>query len=141
MTKRAWTVLAVGLMVTGSASPLLGARKVIERIIARVNTEIITQRQFERERDKVRQQMSHQGMDLQVSQDVRELLAHEGYDPQFGARPLRRAVQRLIEDPLSEEILLGRFVSSDTIHAELEDGKIFYTKSADLQAIAVETQT
>lgn len=72
MTKRAWTVLAVGLMVAGSASPALGARKVIERIIARVNGEIITQRQFEREREKVRQQMSQQFSGAELEGKVRE---------------------------------------------------------------------
>ena len=84
--------------------------------------------------------MSSQGMDLEVTQEVRELLASEGFDPQFGARPLRRAVQRLIEDPLSEEILLGRFTDMDTIRAELEDGKIFFTKAADLSTLPVESQ-
>ncbi|MGQ9456245.1 MAG: ATP-dependent Clp protease ATP-binding subunit [Armatimonadota bacterium] len=87
--------------------------------------------------NRVRQELSHQGMDLEVTQEVRELLAQEGYDPQFGARPLRRAVQRLIEDPLAEEILLGRFSAGDTIRAEVEDGKIFFTKSADLPVLSL----
>jgi len=91
--------------------------------------------------DRVRQQMSHQGTELEVTQDVRELLAQEGFDPQFGARPLRRAIQRLIEDPLAEEILLGRFASGDTIRVEVEDGKMFFTKSADLSALPVESQS
>jgi ATP-dependent Clp protease ATP-binding subunit ClpC len=68
----------------------------------------------------VRKQVSQQGMDLVVTDPVRERLATEGYDPQFGARPLRRAVQRLIEDPLSEEVLLGRFSPGDTIRADLD---------------------
>jgi ATP-dependent Clp protease ATP-binding subunit ClpC len=68
----------------------------------------------------VRKQVSQQGMDLVVTDPVRERLATEGYDPQFGARPLRRAVQRLIEDPLSEEVLLGRFSAGDTIRADLD---------------------
>jgi ATP-dependent Clp protease ATP-binding subunit ClpC len=85
--------------------------------------------------------MSHQGTELEVTQDVRELLAQEGFDPQFGARPLRRAIQRLIEDPLAEEILLGRFASGDTIRVEVEDGKMFFTKSADLSALPVESQS
>jgi len=89
--------------------------------------------------DRVRQQVSSQGMDLEVTQDVREMLANEGFDPQYGARPLRRAIQRLIEDPLSEEILLGRFSAGDTIRAELEDGRIFFTKSADLKSLSMES--
>lgn len=91
--------------------------------------------------DRVRQQMAGQGMDIEVTQEVREKLAAEGFDPQYGARPLRRAVQRLIEDPLSEEILLGRFVPGDTVRAELEDDKIFFTKSADLKSLPIESQS
>ena len=68
------------------------------------------------------------GMNLDASDDVKEVLAKEGFDPAFGARPLRRAVQRVIEDPLSEEILLGRFSEGDTILAELDDGKVIFRK-------------
>jgi ATP-dependent Clp protease ATP-binding subunit ClpC len=84
---------------------------------------------------RVRQQMDAQGIELEVSQEVKELLGADGFDPNFGARPLRRAVQRLIEDPLAEEILLGRFTEGDTIRAELEDGRIFFTKAADLKTL------
>ena len=68
----------------------------------------------------VKKQVQQQGMELELSEAVIEKLAGEGYDPQYGARPLRRAVQRLIEDPLSEEVLLGRFSAGDTIRAELD---------------------
>lgn len=91
--------------------------------------------------NRVRQQVASQGMDIEVSQEVKEMLASEGFDPQYGARPLRRAVQRLIEDPLSEEVLLGRFTAGDTIRAELEDGRIFFTKAADLKSLPVESQS
>ena len=53
---------------------------------------------------------------------VKNLLVDKGYDPNLGARPLRRAVQRYIEDPLSEELLLGRFQSGDHVLADTEDG-------------------
>jgi ATP-dependent Clp protease ATP-binding subunit ClpC len=87
---------------------------------------------------RVRNQVVTQGMDLEVTQDVKELLAKEGFDPSFGARPLRRAVQRLIEDPLSEEMLLGRFSSGDTIRAELEQDKVYFTKSIELPKLEPE---
>ncbi len=90
---------------------------------------------------RVRQQVTSQGMELEVTQPVREQLAAEGFDPQFGARPLRRSVQRLIEDPLAEEVLLGRFSAGDTIRVEVEDGKIFFTKSPDLGTLPVEAQS
>jgi ATP-dependent Clp protease ATP-binding subunit ClpC len=68
----------------------------------------------------VRKNVKQQGMELEVSEPVMEKLAGEGFDPQYGARPLRRAVQRLIEDPLAEEVLLGRFSPGDIIRAELD---------------------
>lgn len=82
---------------------------------------------------RVRTQLTTQGMGLEVSQEVKAILAQDGFDPQFGARPLRRAIQRMIEDPLSEEVLLGRFSAGDTIRVVLEDGKIFFTKAEDLK--------
>lgn len=87
--------------------------------------------------NRVREQLKSQGMDLEASDDVKEVLAKEGFDPAFGARPLRRAVQRLIEDPLSEEILLGRFGEGDTIRAELEDGKVIFKKIEKIEPAAV----
>jgi len=68
----------------------------------------------------VRKQVGQQGMQILFTDAVIERLASDGYYPQFGARPLRRAVQRLIEDPLSEEVLLGRFSPGDTIEADLD---------------------
>jgi ATP-dependent Clp protease ATP-binding subunit ClpC len=79
----------------------------------------------------VNKQLGNQDMHLDTTQEVKELLAREGWDPNYGARPLRRAIQRLIEDPLSEEVLLGRFSAGDLIRAEAEDGKIIFRK-ADL---------
>jgi len=70
--------------------------------------------------NNVRKQVKQQGMALEASSAVIEKLATDGFDPQYGARPLRRAVQRLIEDPLSEEVLLGRFSPGDTISADMD---------------------
>jgi ATP-dependent Clp protease ATP-binding subunit ClpC len=67
-------------------------------------------------------------VNLEVSQEARDFIAQEGYDPDFGARPLRRAIQRLIENPLSEEILQGRFKTGDTIVVEIKKGKITFKK-------------
>ena len=79
---------------------------------------------------RVNQQASASGLTIELSDSVKDLLVDQGYDPNLGARPLRRAVQRFIEDPLSEELLLGRFHSGDTIYADLDDTRtvIFTTK-------------
>ena len=58
---------------------------------------------------------------------AKELLAREGYDRQFGARPLRRAVQRFVEDPLAERILMGDFKAQDTIFVDALDGQMVFT--------------
>ncbi len=58
---------------------------------------------------------------------AKELLAREGYDRQFGARPLRRAVQRFVEDPLAERILMGDFKAQDTIFVDALDGEMVFT--------------
>ena len=67
-------------------------------------------------------------VNLEVTEEARDFIAQEGYDPDFGARPLRRAIQRLIENPLSEEILQGRFKTGDTIVVGIKAGKITFDK-------------
>jgi ATP-dependent Clp protease ATP-binding subunit ClpC len=65
--------------------------------------------------ERVREQLSSQHLDLVLTDDAKEYLGTEGYDPELGARPLRRAIQRLLEDPLSERVLLGEFKAGTTI--------------------------
>src|SRR3989454_896101 len=77
---------------------------------------------------QVNKQLATQVLSLRVDEDVKELLSTEGYDPNYGARPLRRAVQRMIEDPLSEQVLMGRFSEGDKIEGFVEDGKLSFRK-------------
>jgi len=71
------------------------------------------------ELDKVIREVKAQDMFLEVTEDAKALLAKKGWDPQFGARPLRRAIQREVEDELAEEMLKGNFGSGDRILAEV----------------------
>jgi len=71
------------------------------------------------ELEKVIREVKAQEMDLEVTDDAKQLLAKKGWDPQFGARPLRRAIQREVEDELAEEMLKGNFSSGDRILAEV----------------------
>lgn len=64
---------------------------------------------------RVREQLESQALDLVMTDDAKELLGRKGYDPQLGARPLRRAIQRLLEDPLSEKVLFKEFPAGSTI--------------------------
>ena len=66
-------------------------------------------------------QLEWQGLGIELTQAAKELLAERGYDPQLGARPLRRAIQRLVEDALSEKILYKEFNAGDIIVVDVED--------------------
>lgn len=78
---------------------------------------------------RVNEQAASMGITLDLSDAVKEMLVEQGYDANLGARPLRRAVQRFIEDPLSEEMLLGRFHAGDAILADSEDGKTVFFRA------------
>ena len=81
-----------------------------------------------------------QKLELHVSTAVRTLLAEEGYDPVYGARPLKRTIQRRLLDPLSLALLEGRFKEGDHIYAETHNGTIEFgtTKPEIPQPIEVE---
>lgn len=80
---------------------------------------------------RVNQQANDLGITIMLSDEVKDLLVEHGYDPNLGARPLRRAVQRFIEDPLSEAMLLGSFKSGDSIMASLDDDRKVIFKKVD----------
>jgi ATP-dependent Clp protease ATP-binding subunit ClpC len=71
-----------------------------------------------------------QAMELVVTDDCKDLIAKEGYNPTYGARPLRRAIQRLLEDALAEQVLQGRFKEGDTIEASLDGESVKFEKSS-----------
>jgi ATP-dependent Clp protease ATP-binding subunit ClpC len=75
---------------------------------------------------EVKERLLENNMFLDLSKQVRAHLIEGGYDTVYGARPMRRAIQKEIEDPLSQEILRGRFQSGDRIGAELRGGKILF---------------
>jgi ATP-dependent Clp protease ATP-binding subunit ClpC len=70
---------------------------------------------------RVRHQLSSQGLDLVLTDDAKGHLGKKGYDPELGARPLRRAIQRMLEDQLSEKVLLGEFKAGSTILVGLDE--------------------
>lgn len=74
----------------------------------------------------VTKQLNEKGLGLEVTNEAKDILVQEGYDPMFGARPLRRAVQRLIENPLSEEILKGNLEPGKTIRTKVEQEHISF---------------
>lgn len=75
---------------------------------------------------QVQRRLQEQGIELHMPDEAVAYLAKAGFDPQYGARPLRRAIQRTVEDALSEEILAGRVHLGDTVSASLQDGKLVF---------------
>jgi ATP-dependent Clp protease ATP-binding subunit ClpB len=73
---------------------------------------------------KLESRLAERRLSLAVEPDAELWLAKAGYDPDFGARPLRRVLQRQIEDPLALALLEGRYLEGSTITVKLEDDKI-----------------
>jgi ATP-dependent Clp protease ATP-binding subunit ClpC len=72
------------------------------------------------------------GMAMEIDQKAKDFLIDKGYNPDFGARPLRRALSQYVEDPLAENLLTGAFTAGDSIAVTREDGKdhLSFNKSA-----------
>ncbi|QQR67923.1 MAG: ATP-dependent chaperone ClpB [Candidatus Brocadia sp.] len=76
---------------------------------------------------ELQKRLSKNNCRLTVSDAVKERLVQEGFDPHFGARPLKRTIQQMIENPLSMEILAGRFGEGAEIEADIRNGKVIFT--------------
>ena len=76
----------------------------------------------------VTKRLTNLGFVLELSEEAKKFIAEKGYDSQFGARPLHRAIQKYLEDPLAEEILNMSIKNGDTLIADLdkENGKIVF---------------
>jgi len=73
---------------------------------------------------RLQDRMAKKGMNLQISGDVFHLLASEGYDETFGARPLRRTIATMLEEPLSKKVISGELKEGDTVIVHIVNGKI-----------------
>ena len=80
----------------------------------------------ELELKKIEKNILEHGYKIKFSEKIKDYLAHEGFDAVYGARPLRRAIQRLIENPLSKNIIAGAFKKNSTINTDIEKGEIAF---------------
>ncbi len=87
---------------------------------------------------RVREQLSGQGLGLEITTAAKLLLAKKGYDRSLGARPLRRAIQRLVEDPLSEKILWKEFHAGDTVIVDADDDEVVFRSVEGVEPPPVE---
>jgi len=78
----------------------------------------------ELELNKVRERLSEHALTLELTDSAKSLLGEKGYDPEYGARPLRRVITNLVEDRLSDGILSGKFKLGSTIHIDAQNGEL-----------------
>ena len=81
--------------------------------------------------EEVSERLSDLGLVVQLTDESRGWLAHEGFDPQFGARPLRRALQRHVENPLSIRLLRGDFEQGDVVVVDVNDEGLFFERGTE----------
>ena len=80
---------------------------------------------------RLQRRLAPQHMTLDIAEPVFDYLAQAGFDPKYGARPLKRAISRYLENPLAEEILAGNIAADTTMHIDIQDGKIVIQPGAD----------
>ena len=85
--------------------------------------------------ERLRERLAERRIELELSSAAREALAEAGWDPAYGARPLKRAIQRLLENPLALRLLEGDFADGDTIRVDAEDGEIRFQKAGAAVAV------
>ncbi len=86
---------------------------------------------------RLRERLAERRIELELTDAAKEALAEAGWDPAYGARPLKRAIQRLLENPLALRLLEGDFADGDTIRVDAEDGEIRFEKVGAAAPVAV----
>lgn len=91
--------------------------------------------------NRVREQLKEQDINLEVTDKAKEVLIKEGFDPTLGARPLRRTITRLIENPISSALLRKEFASGNTIVVDEKDGRLVFNVGKDKEVVATGTNS
>ncbi len=84
---------------------------------------------------EIRERLLEHGLDVTLTESAKQWLAEQGFDPQFGARPLRRVIQRHVESPLSVELLRGRFSGGARVLVDLENDTLIFQEEADSSTV------
>ena len=79
---------------------------------------------------RLRERLADRRIELDVSDAAKDVLAEEGWDPAYGARPLKRAIQRLLENPLALRLLEGDVAEGDTVRVDADDGELVFERAA-----------
>jgi ATP-dependent Clp protease ATP-binding subunit ClpB len=86
--------------------------------------------------EKLRKNLAERGITIVLEDSAKELLANEGYDPTYGARPLKRAIQTLVQNPLAVKLLKGEIASGQTVHVKADGGELNFTPETTATASA-----
>jgi ATP-dependent Clp protease ATP-binding subunit ClpB len=78
---------------------------------------------------RLRERLADRGLGLELTDAAKEQLVEAGWDPTYGARPLKRAIQRLVENPLALRLLEGEFAEGDTVRVDVQDGEVLFAKA------------
>ncbi len=78
---------------------------------------------------RLRERLAQRGLQLELTDDAKYAVAEAGWDPTYGARPLKRALQRLVENPLALRLLEGDFAEGDVVHVDAQNGELAFTKT------------
>ena len=88
---------------------------------------------------EVENRLSEHQVTISLTDEAKRWLAEQGFDQVFGARPLRRAIQRYIENPLSKRILAGEFGAGDHVMVDAEESELTFVRIAALVGVAAQT--
>jgi ATP-dependent Clp protease ATP-binding subunit ClpC len=88
---------------------------------------------------EVRDRLSEHGLKIELTDAARKWLAKQGYDKSFGARPLRRALQKHVESPLSVQMLRGDFAAGDTVMVDIKEDQIEFRKGGEPIPVQMES--
>jgi ATP-dependent Clp protease ATP-binding subunit ClpB len=86
---------------------------------------------------RLRERLAERRLSLEVTDAAKEVVAEAGWDPAYGARPLKRAIQRLLENPLARELLEGRFAEGDVVRVDAADGELVFERVPAAEPAAV----
>ena len=87
--------------------------------------------------ERLRARLAERKLSLELTDAAKEVLAEAGWDPAYGARPLKRAIQRLVENPLAQRLLEGEFAEGDTIRVDAQNGELVFERAAAAAPAAV----
>jgi ATP-dependent Clp protease ATP-binding subunit ClpB len=86
--------------------------------------------------EKLIRRVRERGVEVELTDGARTLLGNLGYDPTYGARPLKRVIQKQLVDKLALKLLEGDFQTGDTVRVDAADGELTFTKAPTLEPVA-----